>query len=117
MKPKYLMIGGFVILAVAALLAFGYGFATAQETPPAPTPNPPGVPYLESWQEGPHATAEAEAFIHWDEDDPEEVPANCANCHTTTGYQEFVATGAVDKAQPTGQVITCEACHSPKLQF
>lgn len=113
MKAKILIVGGFAVLVLAALLAFGYGFAAAQETPVAPTPQPPGVPYLEAWEKGPHSQAEKEAFVHWDEDDPKEVPANCAQCHTTTGYQEYVATGAVEKGQPTGQVITCEACHSP----
>lgn len=113
MKPKYLIISGIVVLAVAALVFFGYGLATAQTVPAAPTPQPPGVPYLEEWEKGPHSQAEMEAFVHWDEDDPKEVPNNCAQCHTTTGYIEFVETGAVAKGQPTGQVITCDACHNP----
>ncbi len=116
MKAKILIISGLAVLLVATLLAFGYGFATAQAVPAAPTPQPPGVPYLVEWQKGPHSQAEAEAFKHWDADG--EIPTSCATCHSTTGYQDFLGAdgseaGKVDKAQPIGQVVTCEACHNP----
>jgi hypothetical protein len=117
MKEKYLIISGFLVLVIAGILAFGYGMATAaQAEPPAPVPQGPGVPYLDEWEEGPHSQAEKEAFVHWDADG--EIPANCATCHSTTGYQDFLGAdgseaGKVDKAQPTGQVITCDACHNP----
>lgn len=118
MKAKYIIITGFVLLAVTVLVAFGAGMAQAQDQPPAPVPTGPGVPYLTEWEEGPHADAEAEAFIHWDEDDPKEIPTSCAKCHSTTGYLDYLGAdgseaGKVDKAQPTGQVVTCEACHNP----
>ncbi len=116
MKSKYFIMGGFTLLVIA-LLVLGVGLAAAQTQPPAPTPQPPGVPFLDQWQKGPHSQADAEAFTHWDEDDPKEVPTSCAKCHTTTGYQDFLGVdgsevGKVDKAQPVGQVITCEACHN-----
>jgi len=117
MKAKILIVGGLAILVVAAMLAFGYGWAIAQSNPPAPTPQPPGVPNLDLWQNGPHAKADAEAFTHWNDADPKEIPVGCAKCHSTTGFQDFVGAdgseaGKVDKAQPIGQVITCEACHN-----
>src|SRR6185436_14928761 len=59
------------------------------------------VPFLEEWQSSGHADASAEAFVHWDEESPAEVPVECAKCHSTPGYQDFIgadgsAAGEVD---------------------
>lgn len=75
------------------------------------------VPFEEQWANSPHADASAEAFIHWDGDDPAEVPANCAKCHSTTGFMDFVgadgsAFGSVEAAVPVGEVVECQACHN-----
>ncbi len=74
-------------------------------------------PFVEEWSASAHADAEAEAFVHWDEDDPAEVPAGCAACHSTPGYQDYLgADGSemwvVDQAAPIGTVISCVACHN-----
>jgi hypothetical protein len=79
------------------------------------------IPFEALWAGSAHADAAAEAFVHWNEDSPAEVPANCARCHTTSGYRDFVgadgtAAGSVDANQPIGQVITCEACHNTATQ-
>lgn len=85
---------------------------------PCPAPVVAEVPHEEAWASSPHADASAEAFRHWDEDDPKEVPTNCARCHTPTGYQDYLgadgsAVGVVDAAQPPAeQGITCIACHN-----
>ncbi|MFN2123286.1 MAG: cytochrome c3 family protein [Candidatus Promineifilaceae bacterium] len=76
-----------------------------------------GIPFEEQWAGSGHANAEAEAFVHWNEDDPQEVPTNCAKCHSTTGYQDYIgadgsAANVVDAAVPVGEVIACEACHN-----
>ncbi|GAB4478859.1 MAG: hypothetical protein Kow00124_23730 [Anaerolineae bacterium] len=99
--------------------------APAVECPePEPCPACPecpaeGVeaPFEALWAASPHADAEAEAFRHWDEEDPAEVPVECAKCHSTPGYVDFVgadgtAFGSVENAAPIGTVITCEACHN-----
>jgi hypothetical protein len=75
------------------------------------------VPFEEQWAASPHADAEAEAFVHWNEEDPAEVPASCAKCHSTPGYLDFLgedgtAAGTVDNAAPIGTTITCAACHN-----
>lgn len=75
------------------------------------------VPFEEQWAGSAHADAEAEAFVHWNEDDPQEVPTTCAKCHSSTGYQDYIGadgSGAntVDAAVPVGEVIACEACHN-----
>ena len=76
---------------------------------------------VEQWQNSPHADASAEAFVHWDEDDPAEVPIACAKCHSTPGFIDFLGAdgseaGAVNQAAPIGSVIECEACHNDAAQ-
>ena len=75
------------------------------------------VPFEEQWATSPHADASAEAFVHWNEDDPAEVPTSCAKCHSTPGYLDFIGAdgteaGVVDNAAPIGTIVTCEACHN-----
>lgn len=75
------------------------------------------IPFEEQWASSPHADASAEAFVHWNEEDPAEVPTSCAKCHSTSGFKDFVgadgsAFGVVDAAAPIGEVIACEACHN-----
>ena len=48
------------------------------------------IPFAALWVESGHAKTDAEAFIHWDEDDPAEIPPACAKCHSTPGYQDFL---------------------------
>jgi hypothetical protein len=84
------------------------------------TPVPgPEVPYEELWATSGHADVSAEAFRHWDAEDPAVVPANCAKCHTPDGYMDFLgadgtAFGAVDAEShlPAAMGITCVACHN-----
>ena len=75
------------------------------------------IPFEEAWASSAHANAEAEAFVHWNEDDPQEVPENCAKCHSTPGYMDFTGAdgseaGVVDAPAPIGTVIECQACHN-----
>jgi hypothetical protein len=88
-------------------------------TPPAPPPPEAGleVPFEDDWAGSPHADASAEAFVHWDEDDPPEVSTSCAKCHSSFGFQDFLgvdgtAAGVVDNAAPIGSVVDCVACHN-----
>ncbi len=77
----------------------------------------PEIPFEDLWAASGHADAAAEAFVHWDEDDPQEVPTNCAKCHSGTGYLDFLGMdgtdfGTVDNPAPIGTVVTCAACHN-----
>jgi hypothetical protein len=77
----------------------------------------PTIPHFEEWAASPHADAEAEAFVHWNEDDPAEVPDRCAKCHSTPGFLDYLgADGSefrvVNAPAPIGTVVTCEACHN-----
>lgn len=79
------------------------------------------IPYQEQWAVSPHADTTSEAFRHWDGEDPAEIPARCAKCHSTLGYLDFLgadgtAAGVVDAAAPLGTVVECAACHNPATQ-
>lgn len=65
-----------------------------------------------------HADKESVSFTHWDDDDPPVIPANCAKCHSTAGFLDFLGEngspfGTVDQDVNIGEVITCNACHNP----
>lgn len=75
------------------------------------------VPNQDQWASSAHADASAEAFSHWDEDDPAVIPPECAKCHSTPGYLDAIgadgcAAGVVDREAAIGTVITCNACHN-----
>lgn len=83
------------------------------EIPPAI----PVIPFADEWLASAHNDAEAEAFTHWNEEDPAEVPTACAKCHSTTGYMDYLGAdgstpNVVDVAHPIGQTVECEACHN-----
>lgn len=85
-------------------------------TEPAPCPEAKEAPFEAEFMASPHAKADAEAFVHWDEEGS--VPATCANCHTSQGYQDFLgadgsAVGTVDAeiAAPAG-TLECATCHN-----
>ena len=85
------------------------------ECPTLECPETVAVPFEDLWMESGHADAEAEAFRHWDEDG--EVQAACANCHSSTGFIDFIGgdgsqAGVVDNPVATDTVITCETCHN-----
>jgi hypothetical protein len=110
MKHKHLMVGLLLLIAAMALAACGTASPTAEATPcpePEPCPDCPEappppeapecpepvvavVPFEQEWANSPHNDAEAEAFRHWDEDDPAEIPESCAKCHSTPGYIAFM---------------------------
>ncbi len=132
---KYLFIGLLLIGLALAIAACGSTATPCPECAPAPEcptcPAPPAcptpeacpvpvvadVPFEAAWAGSPHADATAEAFRHWDGEDPKEVPTSCAQCHSPTGYMDYLgadgsAAGVVDVAQPVSNGITCIACHN-----
>jgi hypothetical protein len=58
-----------------------------------------------------HADSTAEAFRHWDEDDPPVVPTSCAKCHALGGFQDFAADGVVNAAAQPAE-FNCDLCHT-----
>ena len=83
------------------------------EEPICPEP----VLYEDVWGTSAHADAEAEAFTHWNDEDPQEIPADCAKCHSRPGFIDFLGvdgsiTNQVDNPVRTGTTITCFVCHN-----
>ena len=139
MKLKHILLSGLFLIAMALVLT-ACSTPTVEATPcpqpspcpdcpvpptPAPCPDCPtcpepvvkDVPFEQLWVNSAHADASAEAFTHWDEADPKEVPTSCARCHSTPGYIDYLGGDGteafkVDNAAPIGTVITCEACHN-----
>jgi hypothetical protein len=73
------------------------------------------TPFQEAWEGSPHADATAEAFTHWDEDGV--IEADCAKCHSTPGFHDFLGedgtdAGSVENDAALGTVIECQACHN-----
>ena len=117
-----------IVLAVVLLIALFAAIQvtaapTTQTATPAPKPAPvvdtaaPTVPGLKEWQGSPHADAKPRRSATGIRTDPQEVPASCAKCHSSGGYQDFLgvdgsAAGKVDKAHPVNTVVDCVACHN-----
>ena len=75
------------------------------------------IPFLDEWLSSAHADFTGEPFTHWNEDDPAEVPANCAKCHSEAGYLDYIGADGteankVDNPAPIGSVVTCVTCHN-----
>ncbi len=90
---------------------------TTTTTIPEPEEPPLAIPALADWENSPHADRTAEAFRHWDEDDPMVIPSFCAKCHSDGGFQDFLGTdgsdfGTVDADHAVDTVISCTTCHN-----
>jgi hypothetical protein len=104
-----LMVVGAVVLAACGG-ATGAGGTAAPAAPGAPELV---VPFKDVFLASGHANAKDVPFTHWDADNPAVVPAACAKCHTSAGFQEFAATGkvATDVKAPAG-AFNCDTCHN-----
>jgi hypothetical protein len=115
MRRTTILAALFVTLALVAALWLS---STLPEVANAQEPEQEvEVPFLEDWMGSGHNDAEAEAFVHWDEDDPAVVPASCAKCHSTPGHLDFLGAdgseaGVVDEDAPIGTTVQCVACHN-----
>jgi len=108
---------GFRYLSISIATLLGLVFATAQARAQAQSIPTSEVPFYSQWAASPHANQKAEAFHHWDKEG--KVPVECARCHSTPGFLDYLgadgsAAGKVDQPAPTGTVLTCIACHNTK---
>ncbi len=104
-------------LLLAGLFVMASGAADVGPVELQDVCHPAEVPNEAEWIMSAHADAEAEAFTHWDEDDPPEVPTSCARCHSSPGYMDYIGAdgtpaGSVENAAPVGTVIECITCHN-----
>ncbi len=58
-----------------------------------------------------HFDGSKEAFRHWDEDDPMEVEADCAKCHSSEGLAYYLENDA-HIAQEITNGMLCTTCHT-----
>ena len=130
-----------VLLSLAALALASCGPAATgtpcpptqecPECPPSPTCPPPPTPaeeepavqgpFMAPWLASAHADETSESFVHWDEDDPPQVPPACAKCHSAPGYKDYLgidgtAAGQVDNPADIGTVVNCTVCHNEGTQ-
>ncbi len=111
---KILILAGLLIVTAAVLAACG-GTSATPTANATPTPTKPAlqIPNEDAFLGSGHANAKAEAFNHWNSANPAVVPATCAKCHTSAGFQDFAANGKVtaDVAAPAG-TLDCMTCHN-----
>lgn len=121
MSRKLLLALGIALLFAAAAVALMQGASRqvlaqegGEECDGAPCP----AWIVEAWAGSAHADETAEAFRHWDGEDPQEIPVTCAKCHSEGGHLDFLgadgsAAGVVDAPAPVGTLVSCTVCHNP----
>lgn len=120
MSNKKIMIAiGSLLIFAAILVACGPKDATLTPVPSEEAESlENSIPFYASWVGSAHADGEAEAFIHWNEDDPAVIPVACARCHSPSGYEDFMGTdgspaGSIEAEVPAPDgVIGCTTCHN-----
>jgi hypothetical protein len=118
---KTLVTTGLFLLLAALAVACGPK-ATPTEAPTSIVTNSlsdssvplldPIIPYESTWAASAHANNSAAAFNHWNEENPQVIPADCAKCHTSTGLQTYATTGKSQDVSVLGGVVTCTTCHN-----
>lgn len=73
------------------------------------------------WWGSAHADVESEAFTHWNEDEPAEVPVSCAKCHSGQGFLDYLGQDGstalvVDQPAAVESIISCEVCHNEQTE-
>jgi hypothetical protein len=74
-------------------------------------------PITEKWEASGHADPTSESFVHWDEDEPPEIPTSCAKCHSLYGYHDWLGVDGtafreVNDVANVGTVLYCNTCHN-----
>jgi hypothetical protein len=105
----------FLILLVFLLTGWIYSINTRKSQ------SEPVEQISAKWWGSAHADIKAEAFTHWNADEPAEVPTYCAKCHSGQGFIDYVgqdgsAAFNVDEPAAIESVISCEVCHNEQAQ-
>ena len=122
-KPKQWLVIAIFTGAIAILTACSPAVSDSVQAVAATCPEceelicPEPVRYEDIWAASAHADAKAEAFTHWNEDNPQEIPTDCAKCHSKPGFIDFLGVDGtqvnqVDNPATTGTTITCWVCHN-----
>lgn len=98
------------LLAIVVIGLLAWAFQRAQAEPVEAVTT--------KWSSSGHAKRESESFRHWDPEDPPVIPTNCAKCHSTIGYLDFLgqdgstAEKVDSETLPVGTTVECVACHN-----
>ena len=123
-KKWFVLLGVLVLAGAIVTACSGTPTATDAASTEAPTEvavSAVEVPYLEEWKGSGHNDVASEPFRHWDDaaENPDGVPATCAKCHTTFGYQDYLGldgseANKVDANVPAAEAqgVQCVACHN-----
>ncbi len=98
---------------------------TATVPPTAPTSSPTFIPtitptdpppFLTAWQSSGHANPDSPAFRYWDDSEAALLPVDCARCHSSMGFLDYLGAdgsqpGVVEAPVEPGSVLECETCH------
>lgn len=101
------------LLAYVLVLVFAFGSFRKAMTETV-------VQATERYATSGHADRTSISFTNWNNNDPPVIPIQCARCHGTPGFLDFLGEDGstpwvVDKEAPSGEVITCIACHNPTI--
>jgi predicted CXXCH cytochrome family protein len=105
-----------VVIAAEAVPPPDAGSPDATTDTELPTPVPADqVPFFAAWLGSAHADPTAPAFTNWNKEGT--IPATCARCHSSPGFVDYLGgdgsvPGVVDRAAPTGTVVSCTTCHA-----
>jgi hypothetical protein len=100
------------LIAAAALVAGWIYTLSARLREPEPIET-----ISSKWWGSPHSDVASESFVHWNQDDPPQVPTGCAQCHSGRGFLDYVghdgsAAMVVDEPAQTESVVSCMVCHN-----
>jgi|TARA_B100002003_G_scaffold232921_2_gene245276 hypothetical protein len=81
------------------------------------------IPFEEEWRESGHSRAWEESFLERYDGEPVadgKVPKDCARCHSTAGFHDFLGVDGSEPNEVDGPVdqrngIACVACHNLTL--
>lgn len=104
---------GFLVVVVALLAGWIY-YISSQSRQPVPMQRIT----MDWWGSG-HADVESISFTNWNDDDPPQVPPNCAKCHSGNGFIDYIGQDgslefSVDRPAAVESVVACVVCHSDK---
>lgn len=102
MRQKKKLVKMFLVVSVWLLTIVGCKVTDTV----TPTPPPSATTPADLFSTSGHADGSAEAWIHWNGDNPPVVPTGCAKCHTAGGYLDYLDNGVVNAAAAPG-ILTC----------
>ncbi len=122
MKKSALLAILVLVLAVSTgVLGYLYSTETVTGQDVVVSPSVAIGDYTQKWASSAHANSASEGFRHWDDSEDGTVPANCAQCHSSTGFLDYYGLDGseayvVDQPAKVGTVVDCSVCHNDYVE-